>query len=133
MLLCHKKKKQRKRKTPRTSILPPATVKTKKEATVSIYTEEIKTLLEKTRYNEGFKFEPSTPQEYFNLLLSFIQDKPRQCIEEKKPMEILILPPFLYKHYVKKFSEFIKNLQETYKNLEVVVVTRHPEDIGNKG
>lgn len=76
-----------------------------------------------------FDFDPSDPKSSFHKLLDIIEQLLLRAISEGKPPEIVVLSPFLYEHYVKRFIEFVEGLRKKIPKLKVMVITRKPAHV----
>ncbi len=79
-----------------------------------------------------FDFDPANPYEAFKKVLAYVDDLLGKAASEGKPLEIVVLSPFLYARYVEEFIEFVNVLRKKYPGLKVMVVTRKPEHVNNR-
>jgi len=54
-----------------------------------------------------------------------------RLVEMSNARKILVLTPFIYRRYAKKFAEIIRELRKKLGYIEVTVVTRSPEYVNN--
>ena len=79
-------------------------------------------------WSSKYRLEDFRPEQAFQEMLGII----KEYVVLKGLGTVIVLSPFIYLRYARRFAEFVKQLRKSWGELKVYILTRPPDKVGNR-